>query len=115
MAIARDWDGKSYDRISGPMERMGLEVLDRLPLRGDETVLDAGCGSGRVTEALLQRLPRGHVIGVDGAPSPRRAGRPRAARAGPDPSRRRRPHRRRGALDRHVPLDPGPPRAVRAP
>jgi trans-aconitate 2-methyltransferase len=66
---ARDWDGRSYDRISAPMERMGLEVLDRLPLRGDETVLDAGCGSGRVTEALLQRLPRGHVIGVDGAPS----------------------------------------------
>jgi trans-aconitate 2-methyltransferase len=69
MAIARDWDGPTYDRISGPMERLGLETLDRLPLRGDETVLDAGCGSGRVTAALLERLPRGHVIGVDGAPS----------------------------------------------
>ena len=42
-------------------------MLDRLILRGDETVLDAGCGSGRVTQALVQRLPRGHVIGVDGS------------------------------------------------
>jgi trans-aconitate 2-methyltransferase len=42
-------------------------VLERLQLRGDETVLDAGCGSGRVTEALLERLPQGHVIAVDGS------------------------------------------------
>ncbi len=40
-------------------------VLDRLALRGDETVLDAGCGSGRVTEILVSRLPRGRVIAVD--------------------------------------------------
>ena len=44
-------------------------MLDRLPLRGDETVLDAGCGSGRVTRLLLERLPRGHVVAVDSAPS----------------------------------------------
>lgn len=66
MTIARSWDGTTYDRISAPMERLGREVLDRLPLRGHETVLDAGCGSGRVTAALLGRLPRGRVIGVDG-------------------------------------------------
>jgi trans-aconitate 2-methyltransferase len=65
----RDWDGTSYDRISGVMQSMGLEVLSRLELTGDETVIDAGCGSGRVTEALLERLPRGHVIGVDGSES----------------------------------------------
>ena len=69
MTIAREWDGATYDRISGPMEAMGLEVLARLELRGDETVVDAGCGSGRITAALLERLPSGHVIGVDGAPS----------------------------------------------
>jgi trans-aconitate 2-methyltransferase len=61
----RDWDGACYDRISGPMESLGLEVLERLPLRGDETVLDAGCGSGRITQALIERLPRGRVIAVD--------------------------------------------------
>lgn len=65
----REWDGASYDRISGPQRKMGLEVLERLQLRGDETVIDAGCGSGRITEALIERLPRGRVIGVDGSPS----------------------------------------------
>jgi len=66
---AREWDGASYDRISQTMERMGLRVLDRLELAGDETVLDAGCGSGRVTQALIERLPRGRVIAVDSSES----------------------------------------------
>jgi len=61
----RDWDGASYDRISTTMEALGLEVLARLELAGDELVLDAGCGSGRITQALIQRLPRGRVIAVD--------------------------------------------------
>ncbi len=65
MSEVREWDGQSYDRISGPMQALGQAVLDRLELRGDETALDAGCGSGRVTEALIARLPRGHAIGVD--------------------------------------------------
>jgi trans-aconitate 2-methyltransferase len=51
------------------MTRWGSAVLDRLVLAGDETVLDAGCGSGRVTEQLLERLPGGRVIAADAAPS----------------------------------------------
>lgn len=77
----REWDGASYDRISATMEALGLEVLERLELRGDETVLDAGCGSGRITQALLERLPRGHVIAVDESPSMIEAAR---RRLGPD-------------------------------
>jgi trans-aconitate methyltransferase len=98
MAIARQWDGAGYDRVSTQMETMGREVLDRLPLRGDETVLDAGCGSGRVTAALIGRLPRGRVIGVDGSESMVAACAPpgsprRAAGWSPGRSRRRnRPH-----------------------
>jgi len=65
MPEVRQWDGQSYDRISGPMQALGQVVLDRLVLTGDETVLDAGCGSGRITEALIERLPRGRVIAVD--------------------------------------------------
>jgi len=63
------------------MEALGLEVLGRLALRGDETVLDAGCGSGRVTQALRERLPRGHVIAVDESASMIAAAR---RRLGPD-------------------------------
>jgi trans-aconitate 2-methyltransferase len=65
----RTWSGPEYDRLSTPMEAMGLAVLERLELRGDETVLDAGCGSGRVTEALVARLPRGRVVGIDASAS----------------------------------------------
>jgi trans-aconitate 2-methyltransferase len=65
MAETRSWDGAAYDRLSTPMERLGREVLDRLELRGDETVLDAGCGSGRLTRLLIERVPDGRVIGVD--------------------------------------------------
>jgi trans-aconitate 2-methyltransferase len=65
----RDWDAASYQRVSAPQEAMGREVLDRLELRGDERVLDAGCGTGRVTAALLERLPRGEVVAVDGSPA----------------------------------------------
>ncbi|HEY1457967.1 MAG TPA: class I SAM-dependent methyltransferase, partial [Solirubrobacteraceae bacterium] len=69
MSEVRQWNGASYDRISATMEALGLAVLDRLPLEGAETVLDAGCGSGRVTAALIERLPRGRVIAVDESPS----------------------------------------------
>jgi len=84
---AREWDGSLYDRISGPMEAMGLAVLERLDLTGEETVIDAGCGSGRVTEALIERLPRGRVIAVDASASMVRAARERLGRAGIGPER----------------------------
>jgi trans-aconitate 2-methyltransferase len=77
MSDVRDWDGATYDRISAPQTAWGREVLDRLPLEGEETVLDAGCGSGRVTELLLKRLPRGRVIALDASPSMARAARER--------------------------------------
>ena len=67
--MARDWDAATYDRVADPQTRWGAAVLDRLPLRGDETVLDAGCGSGRVTEALAARLPDGRVVAFDASPA----------------------------------------------
>lgn len=62
---AGDWNASKYDRVADPQTRWGAEVLERLPLEGDETVLDAGCGTGRVTELLLARLPRGKVVALD--------------------------------------------------
>jgi trans-aconitate 2-methyltransferase len=65
----REWDAEVYDRLADPQFEWAQEVLERLSLRGDESVLDAGCGSGRVTEMLLDRLPEGRLIGVDGSAS----------------------------------------------
>ena len=64
-----DWDAKTYDRLAAPQEEWARRVLERLPLDGGETVLDVGCGSGRATKLLVEKLPHGRVIGVDGSPS----------------------------------------------
>lgn len=61
----REWDAETYDAISDPQFSWGMEVLERLELRGDEDAVDAGCGSGRVTEQLLERLPSGSLLAVD--------------------------------------------------
>jgi trans-aconitate 2-methyltransferase len=61
----REWNAGAYHQISNPQFAMAMPVLARLPLRGDETVVDAGCGTGRVTEKLLERLPGGRVIAID--------------------------------------------------
>jgi len=60
-----DWDAATYDRLADPMTRWGKVVLERLPLQGYERVLDAGCGSGRVTEHLCRRLPGGTIVALD--------------------------------------------------
>jgi trans-aconitate 2-methyltransferase len=80
--MPRDWDARTYDRVADPMTRWGAAVLDRLPLAGTERVLDAGCGSGRVTELLAERLPRGRVVALDGSPAMVEAARARLGRFG---------------------------------
>lgn len=60
-----EWDARTYHRVSNPHVVWGGPVLDRLPLSGTETVVDAGCGTGRLTAQLLDRVPEGRVIAVD--------------------------------------------------
>jgi trans-aconitate 2-methyltransferase len=64
----REWDAGTYHDLAAPHQAWGAAILDRLPLAGDETVLDLGCGTGRVTAQLLERLGAdGRVIGIDGS------------------------------------------------
>jgi trans-aconitate 2-methyltransferase len=67
--MPRDWDAGAYDRLPIPMTRWGIAVVGWLELAGHERVLDAGCGTGQVTERLLDRLPEGTVVALDGSPS----------------------------------------------
>lgn len=62
---SREWNSAAYHRLSGPQTSWGKKVISRLRLRGDETVLDAGCGTGRLTAELLGVLPGGRVVGID--------------------------------------------------
>jgi trans-aconitate 2-methyltransferase len=64
-SLSREWNSEAYHRLSGPQVSWGKKVLSRLRLRGDETVLDAGCGTGRLTAELLDALPLGRVVGID--------------------------------------------------
>ncbi|HEY1308764.1 MAG TPA: methyltransferase domain-containing protein [Vicinamibacterales bacterium] len=61
----REWNADAYHRVSNPQFDWGTVVLNRLLLHGTELVLDVGCGTGRLTEKLLERLPRGRVVAVD--------------------------------------------------
>jgi trans-aconitate 2-methyltransferase len=63
--LVREWDAAEYEKLSAPQARWGAGVLGRLELGGDEAAIDAGCGTGRVTELLLQKLPEGSVLAVD--------------------------------------------------
>jgi trans-aconitate 2-methyltransferase len=67
--LTLEWDASEYEVVSAPQTSWGasfLEVfLERRGLRGDEAVLDAGCGTGRVTELLLRHLPEGTIFAVD--------------------------------------------------
>jgi trans-aconitate 2-methyltransferase len=62
---SREWNSAEYHRLSAPQVSWGKKVLARLHLRGDESLLDAGCGTGRLTADLLQALPSGRVVALD--------------------------------------------------
>jgi len=62
---SHEWNASAYHRLSSPQFEWGQRVLSELHLRGDEHVLDAGCGTGRLTELLLSNLTHGRVVGLD--------------------------------------------------
>lgn len=65
MTSAQDWNAPAYHRVSDPQFAWGQAVLARLRLSGDEHVVDAGCGTGRLTKELAARVPRGVLVGLD--------------------------------------------------
>jgi trans-aconitate 2-methyltransferase len=82
-SLALEWDAIEYEAVSGPQTGWGADFigtfLKRRGFRGDESTIDAGCGTGRVTELLLRHLPRGTVHAVDVSKSMAEAARRRFA------------------------------------
>ncbi len=62
---SREWNAAEYHRLSAPQFQWGQRVFSELRLRGDECILDAGCGTGKLTGLLLENLPKGRVVALD--------------------------------------------------
>jgi len=61
----KDWDAKHYKKHSEPQEEMAISIIKQIPFRGDEIVLDIGCGDGKITKEITTKVPDGKVIGID--------------------------------------------------
>ena len=59
------WDPADYAASSASQQAWAREMIDRLRLRGDEHVLDVGCGRGAVLMLAARRLPAGRAVGAD--------------------------------------------------
>jgi trans-aconitate 2-methyltransferase len=73
------WDGAEYDRVNGLQRWVADRSLAELDLRGDERLLDVGCGDGRITAEVAARVPAGSVLGIDPSPGMLEVARTRAA------------------------------------
>ena len=84
MSVMTDWDGKGYEQISDLQRHLAARTLAGLTFRGDEQLLDVGCGDGFITRSIAARLPRGSVVGVDASPRMIEVARSRPDPAGTD-------------------------------
>jgi trans-aconitate 2-methyltransferase len=60
-----EWNAPEYARLSALQAAMGEEALALLELKGNERILDIGCGNGKITREIAARVPQGSVLGVD--------------------------------------------------
>ena len=59
------WDGVAYDALPLPHEQWGIRTIEALNLQSNDTLLDAGCGTGRDAQLALAQLPNGNLVCVD--------------------------------------------------
>jgi trans-aconitate 2-methyltransferase len=69
MTKTSDWNARDYAAFSTAQQEWARELIDKLRLRGDEVLLDIGCGDGRATALIAERLPEGSILGVDNSAS----------------------------------------------
>ncbi|MFH1441986.1 MAG: methyltransferase domain-containing protein [Candidatus Omnitrophota bacterium] len=65
MKAIYNWDAKEYHKSSSEQQKWAKELIGKLNLRGDERVLDIGCGDGKVSVEIAKCLPKGFVLGID--------------------------------------------------
>ena len=60
-----NWNAQDYAKNSANQFQWAKELIPKLKLHGNETLLDIGCGDGKITVELVRCLPNGRVVGVD--------------------------------------------------
>lgn len=65
----KDWDGSYYKEHSNPQYQSALKILEKVNFKGNERILDVGCGNGKTTAEIAKKVPEGAVIGIDNSPS----------------------------------------------
>ena len=63
--MAHEFDGKKYEKASAHQKEWGAKLISELSLKGNERVLDLGCGDGVNTALIAEALPNGEVVGID--------------------------------------------------
>lgn len=82
VAAKFEWDANAYEDVSQVQLNWGKALLETHEWRGDERVLDAGCGTGALGEEILQRIPKGELVAVDHDTKMVEAATPRLAKHG---------------------------------
>jgi trans-aconitate methyltransferase len=59
------WDAQDYEKNSAQQRLWAQELIRKLELRGNEAVLDVGCGDGKVSAEIAASVPAGRVVGID--------------------------------------------------
>jgi len=62
------WDAEEYKKHSGSQQLWAQELLKKLDLQSDDSVLDIGCGDGKITAGIASRITSGRVVGIDNSP-----------------------------------------------
>lgn len=60
-----EFDGEKYKRASEQQKAWGKRLIAELQFRGDEKILDLGCGDGVLAAELAKFVPDGFVLGID--------------------------------------------------
>ena len=67
--MPHEFNGDKYQQASSHQKEWGNKIIAEFALRGDEQILDLGCGDGVLTAQLATMVPEGHVLGIDASKS----------------------------------------------
>ena len=62
------WNPEDYAKNSDAQLKWARDLRQKLNFQGDESVLDVGCGDGKITADFSVALPKGQVVGIDSSP-----------------------------------------------